>query len=222
FMGEPFGLGEISTATVYAGFAQNVLVSASAKNRDYAALVLLSITSSLTEQGIPFEIFTNERNALYSYLSESTPSDAEIISEGIDKVCGRINSIANAIDDNKTDNRFVVIFGIADLIAEMTTLGESGQQALRNLSHIIERGSRSGYHFVVVQNEEELENVGISPAMFAHKFKFFVTSGKSVHYTNGKTDISFMPYLHKGITVDCFEVDDSGEVAAVFPEGLLL
>lgn len=222
FMGEPFGLGEILTATVYAGFAQNILVSASAKDRDYAAPVLLSITSSLTEQGIPFEIFTNERNALYSYLSESTPSDAEIISEGIDKVCGRINGIANAINDNKTDNRFIVIFGIADLIAEMTTLGESGQQALRNLSHIIERGSRSGYHFVVVLNEEELENVGISPAMFAHKFEFFVAADKSVHYTNGKTDIPFMPYLHKGITIDCFEVDDNGDVTAVFPEGLLL
>ena len=57
----------------------------------------------------------------------------------------------------------------------MTTLGEVGQQALRDLSMIIERGSRSGYHLVVVINEEELESLGISPAMFAHKFKCFGT-----------------------------------------------
>lgn len=222
FMGEPYDISEMSVATAYTGFAQNILVSASAEDKAYAALVLLSITSSLTMQGIPFEIFTTERNALYSYLSENTPSDAEMISEGTEKVCGRINNIAGAISDGKSDNRFVVIFGLSELASEMTTLGEIGQQALRNLPLIIERGSRAGYHFVAVQNEEELENIGISPTMFAHKFKCFGTAERSVQYSSGENDFFFMPYLHKGITVDCFEVDDSGEVTAAFPEGLLL
>lgn len=222
FMGEPFDLCEISTATLFTGFAQNILVSASAEDRAYAALVMLSITSSLTMQDIPFEILTNERNALYSYLSENTPSDAEIISEGTEKVCGRIISIAHALAENKSDNRFIVIFGIGDLISEMTTLGETGQEALRDLSLIIERGSRSGYHIVAVINEEELESLGISPAMFAHKFRCFGTAERSVQYDNRETETFFMPYLHKGITLDCFEVDDSGEVIAAFPEGLLL
>ena len=222
FMGEPFDLCEISTATLYTGFAQNILVSASAEDRAYAALVLLSITSSLTMQDIPFEVFTAERNALYGYLSENTPSDAEIISEGTEKVCGRISSIAHALAENKSDNRFIVIFGIGDLISEMTTLGETGQQALRDLSLIIERGSRSGYHLVAVINEEELESFGISPTMFAHKFKCFGTAERAVQYDNGETETFFMPYLHKGITRDCLEVDDSGEVIAAFPEGLLL
>lgn len=222
FMGEPYDISEMSVATVYTGFAQNILVSPSAVDKAYAALVLLSITSSLTMQGIPFEIFTTERNALYSYINENTPSDAEMISEGTEKVCGRINSIAGAISEGKSDNRFVVIFGLSELASEMTTLGEIGQQALRNLSLIIERGSRAGYHFVAVQNEEELENVGISPTMFAHKFTCFGTPERSVQYSSGENEFFFMPYLHKGITVDCFEVDDSGEVTAAFPEGLLL
>lgn len=222
FMGEPFDVGEISTATIYTGFAQNILVSASAGDRAYAALVLLSITASLTMQEVPFEILTTERNDLYGYLSENTPSDAEIISEGTEKVCGRISSIARSLAENKSDNRFVVIFGIGELISEMTTLGEVGQQALRDLSMIIERGSRSGYHLVAVINEEELESLGISPAMFAHKFKCFGTEEKSVQYNNKDNEIFFMPYLHKGITLDCFEVNDSGDVIAEFPQGLLL
>ncbi|MDE7194570.1 MAG: hypothetical protein K2O14_11460 [Oscillospiraceae bacterium] len=222
FMGEPYDISQTFTATVYTGFAQNLLVSASAEDKAYAALVLLSITSSLTMQEIPFEIFTTERNVLYSYLSENTPSDAEMISEGIDKVCGRLNSIAGAIAEDRSDNRFVVIFGIAELASEMTTLGEIGQQALRDLSFIIERGSRSGYHFVVVENEEELENIGISPAMFAHKFNCLGMAERSVQYSSVENVSFFMPYLHKGITVDCFEVDDNGEVTAVLPKGLLI
>ncbi len=222
FMGEPYDISPMSAAAVYTGFAQNILVSASAEDKAYAALVLLSITSSLTMQGIPFEIITNERNGLYGYLSENTPSDAEMISEGTDKVCERINSIAAAVAEDRSDNRFFVIFGISELVSEMTTLGEVGQQALRNLPLIIERGSRSGYHFVVLQDEEELENISISPAMFAHKFKCFGIAERSVQYSSSEIDTFFMPYLHKGITVDCFEVDDSGEVTAVLPEGLLL
>ena len=58
--------------------------------------------------------------------------------------------------------------------------------------------------------------------MFAHKFKCFGTAERAVQYDNGETETFFMPYLHKGITLDCFEVDDSGEVIAAFPEGLLL
>lgn len=222
FMGEPYALGEISAATLYTGFAQNILVSASAEDRAYAALVLLSIASSLTMQDIPFEILTAERNILYGYLNENTPSDAEIISEGTEKVCGRISSIARSLAENRADNRFAVIFGIGELISEMTTLGETGQQALRDLSTIIERGSRSGYHLVAVADEEELESLGISPAMFAHKFKCLGTAERAVRYDNRENEIFFMPYLHKGITVDCFEVNDVGEVIAAFPDGLLL
>ncbi len=58
--------------------------------------------------------------------------------------------------------------------------------------------------------------------MFAHKFKCFGTEKKSVQYNNKDNEIFFMPYLHKGITLDCFEVNDSGDVIAEFPQGLLL
>lgn len=221
FAGEPLKLCSIAPIRIFAGFAENILISDSANEREASALLLLSITSSLTMQDIPFEVFSAERDALYTYLGERTPSDAEMTSEGIDKVCERIEHLATDIADRKADNRFIVFFGISQLVAEMTTLGEAGQRALANLAFILEKGARLGYHFAVILNStDDISELGISPMLFRHKLETAALPEHCFIYNNGRT--LFAPYLHKGISLDCFEVDDNGGVSAVFPEGMLI
>lgn len=100
------------------------------------------------------------------------------------------------------------------------------------LKYILTHGPRLGYHFMMVFNTYgEFKQSGISQDMFRHKILFRMAKGDvsliagsreaavvaaledhCFRYTNGLEGISFKPYLHKGISVDGWHIDENGEV----------
>ncbi len=226
FAGEPCGLKSTASITVTEMFAENLLVAVPPYYKEDIALVVLSIISSLTLQDIPTEIISSEQNPVYSYLRSHTPVDAAAESEGTASVCRRIRKLKEELDLGSKSGRFFVIFGLNKLAAEMRTLPENSDgayNALGDLRYLMERGSKVGYHFVVIQdNPVDIEKEGLSADLFTHIITYTGKEHTFRYYDKLGEVLCFTPFMHNGIELDGFRIDENGTTAAFIPDDYLM
>ncbi len=226
FVGEPCGLKNTAPVTMTEIFAENLLIAVPFSHKADITLIVMSIISSLTLQDIPTEIISAEQDPLYSYLRDHAPVDAAAESEGAASVCGRIRKLKEELDSGDKSGRFFIIFGLNRLAAEMRTLPENADgeyNALSDLRVLIERGSKQGYHFVVIHDSlADLEKEGLSHELFAHTITYS-GNGHTLRYYEGPGEARcFTPFLHNGIEIDGFRIDENGRTSAFIPDDYLM
>ncbi len=226
FVGEPCGLRNTAPITLTEIFAENLLIAVPFSRKADITLIVMSIIASLTLQDIPIEIIASEQDPLYSYLRDNAPVDAAAESEGTASVCGRIRKLKEELGSGNKSARFFVIFGLNRLAAEMRTLHENADgayNALSDLRVLMEKGSKHGYHFVVIRDSaEDIEKVGLSHELFAHVVSYS-GKGHTLRYCGESGEsMSFMPFLHNGIELDGFRTDENGKTSAFIPDDYLM
>ncbi|MCM1540572.1 MAG: FtsK/SpoIIIE domain-containing protein [Blautia sp.] len=104
--------------------------------------------------------------------------------------------------------------------------------AREDLKYILTQGPRLGYHFLMVfHTMGEFKQMKIAAGLFKHKvmfrapkadvFEMVGAQGKDVaalgdhsfRYTNGLDSLSFRPFLHAGLSLDGWKVNEDGSVA---------
>lgn len=104
--------------------------------------------------------------------------------------------------------------------------------AREDLKYILTQGPRLGYHFLMVfPTMGEFKQMKLGAELFKHKilfrapkaevFELVGSQGKDVaaladhsfRYTNGLDSLSFRPFLHEGLSLDGWKVNEDGTVA---------
>lgn len=105
--------------------------------------------------------------------------------------------------------------------------------AKEDLKYIVQHGSRSGIHFLLLVNSYlDFKQIGVREEAFRHRFSFRIAAEESTMlmgtkaaselpehvclYTDTVDRFSFRPYLHREISWDGWSVDKNGVVVSPF------
>ena len=130
------------------GMSENILIAGG--DRESKMSVLLSIMNSYSRTGNPIEIWAHDRAATYKKFKSTVLSKKKRITD-LEDICSEIAEMKTKVQNRKSDNRLVIIFGYDLLSSDLEILGEDADmmpkpkkkkkadKSLPDMSEILER-----------------------------------------------------------------------------------